>query len=197
MVTNSMVHLVVLLGEPGVGKTTLVRQTIERLHHTWTSWSFGQLRGRLYETDSQALIVFGSEDTSRGVFLGTDAWPMRARNDVPACWRNYVLPRRPATVLLEGDRLVYPDVFESALEQHFHLSMLHLAASPAVLATRPLRESSHPIWANGMRKHLQRMSQRYAERCPYYYRRSETISELEDNVAFLSALLERGPDVRR
>lgn len=117
-------HMLYIIGEPGAGKTTLVRRltrnvpfTVEKVPYiTWTQYS-------------PTVIQLGHD---RGVFGGTDALGMAAQNHVLA----WLKSTKSRFILAEGDRLANGKFFEAVQELGIVLTVACVTVPEDVLAAR-------------------------------------------------------------
>lgn len=130
-------HMLYIIGEPGVGKTTLVRRLVKGVPssvHTvpYVSWtSYGD----------EKVIQLGHD---RGVFGGTDALGMAAQKHVLEWLRSWGVDNEGNNYsaadcryfLAEGDRLANAKFFDAVRAMGFDLQVVVLALEPEELQAR-------------------------------------------------------------
>lgn len=144
-----MKDLVYIVGAPGVGKSTVVAQLTAGLHRV--PFQDGQMRyDGLYKTHTppQTATPVGVElGARREAFSGTDALGMAVNPHAI----NWVSDSTETLVLGEGARLGNARFLLAAVMAGYRLHLVHLSATPDVLAQRRAARGSHqnPVWLRG------------------------------------------------
>lgn len=122
--------LLYIIGEPGAGKTTLVKHLTRKVPSEVRTWPYVSWT---HYTDKLAQLGY-----DRGTFGGTDALGMAAQKHVLG-WIGLggtTVNKSYEYVLAEGDRLANGKFFEAVKEAEVELTVVLLQASPAVLEAR-------------------------------------------------------------
>ena len=140
-------RLVYVIGEPGVGKSTLVRRTLEPLTATPERKPFAHVH--YYRESELVLTQLGAEDP---MFPGTDRLSMGV---LPAAIE-FVNTSHSPLILAEGDRLATRK-FLDAVEREV-LLVRCVAPQSVIEARRAARGSDQsPSWLAGRRTKINRL----------------------------------------
>lgn len=118
-------QLTYVIGEPGVGKTTLLAAATEGLE-----WYVGTKPFVHVVYDKPNVAELGPRKGNG--FSGTDGLSMSASPKVVGWLTMAPFPN----ILGEGDRLSSGKFFTSVVEQGYHLTVVHLTAPPGILDER-------------------------------------------------------------
>lgn len=148
-----------IVGEPGVGKTTLMRALLTDTYHRGTAV---RLRGNLWAEPLGALAVPDSRQQQgwhlgrpRDKFGGTDALAMNVQPDA-VNWAESVADDG-LVVYGEGDRLGNA-TFLRALAERGPLCLIELRGPDIAAAQREARGSrQNPGWVRGRATHVTRL----------------------------------------
>lgn len=148
-------RLVYLIGEPGVGKTTLMRSATADLVRGLLPGD--PARELLARRDGRPVAV--ELGRSRGTFSGTDALPMNA---VVVAERHVLhQAEQEAPVLLaEGARLANARFLSAAVGADWRTTLVHVVG-PAVAAARREERGTHqdPAWVKGAATRARRLAE--------------------------------------
>lgn len=149
-------RLTYLIGEPGVGKTTLLNAFTEGLPGLAARRPFART---LYECG----VVQLGED--RPVFGGTDTLSMSVQPKVLE-WAE--MPEYP-DIVAEGDRLANGKFFQGMKDRGYDLCIIHCVASPDTLAARRLQRAAEhemkpqdAIWLKGRETKVRKLATEWA-----------------------------------
>jgi hypothetical protein len=137
-------RLVVLIGQPGAGKTTVLRCTLERLGTDFGMYRLGLISGRYYP--KQNVLVLGKY--SDNPFSGTDCWSHQYYKDLHRFFQT-VPPS--VTIVGEGNKITTRRFLDTALEYTKDLSLVVLTAPDHL--TQERREGRGPqksAWVKGI-----------------------------------------------
>jgi len=152
-----MTHTVGIIGEPGVGKTTVMREVIRGI-----KLQPGRLgAARWMQSDSEQLIVMG--DYSGHMHDGTDRLSMSCYADLEAA-SNYFSQHMPLySVIWEGDRMTRGRWLKAILACGYALTLYHVTATlEAAQGRRKGRGSNqNASWIAGRRTTSARMAASY------------------------------------
>jgi len=152
-------RVVLVVGEPGAGKTTLVREYMDH-HPAVGSWRgphrYGLVR---YHDDGHLRFVVGVYAPGE-VFAGTDRLSMAVQPEFLA-WMSEPWAMCPATtVTLEGDRLGSVCVVDGLLSMGHDVRVVHLTCAAGEQQRRLLERGSDqsPAFLKGRRTKVQRVA---------------------------------------
>lgn len=141
-----MMDMLGVLGEPGIGKSTLIQELV---------------KGSDYETDSHpfAHVMFTCGPVYLGSFRdeypGTDALALNAQPKVLS-WLHEGLPQ---FVMWEGDRLANDSFLEASVKMGYTLWLYHLSGRNAAAKRRDERGSQQDeAWVRGRRTKHDRLA---------------------------------------
>jgi hypothetical protein len=151
-------RLVYLSGEPGVGKSTLMREATS----CWQRLPLPKDPGRAPARDLLGDIATGriaavELGRQRDTFSGTDALPSNCIDDAETWLRSGQAARHAPLLLAEGARLANRRFLTAAVESGYRVDLLHLSGM-AVAAERRAnrarmlnRPQQNPSWVKGRR----------------------------------------------
>lgn len=122
-------HLLYIIGVPGSGKTTLMRQLVLGRRRRVIAKPFAHT---MY---ADGLVQLGRD---REQFGGTDALSMSVQPQVVAALEAQAWPR----VVAEGDRLANPSFFAAARNAGYEVDVALLDAAPELAAERRAERGS-------------------------------------------------------
>jgi hypothetical protein len=175
-----------LFGEPGSGKTTLIRHLLPKLGLGRT-WTFGTLMHGIYYPDHRLYLAGIYDD---GPFAGTDRLSMGVQPDAIA-FVQWLGNQPDATLLFEGDRLANHS-FLAWCEMMGKTLWLRLTVAADVVAARHLyrADSQSSTWLKSRRTKLDNLARSHA----FQTLPNDTPADLERNLAYLeNHLWERVP----
>jgi P-loop Nucleotide Kinase3 len=146
-------RLVYLIGDPGVGKTTLTRALLDRLADGATEVSSPVPHELLWRAGR---VVGAHLGRPREWFGGTDALAMNVQPAATA-W----LTTRPfGLVVGEGDRLGNGKFFAAMTTAGIDLAVVHVTCPPTLAEARRVERGSryHPAWLAGRRTKVARLA---------------------------------------
>lgn len=155
----SDLRLVYLSGEPGVGKSTLMRQITEDWTRIYMPKEMGgpPCRDLLFDHARPAQAVAVELGRIRDTFSGTDALPSSVIGEAELWLTSGRAAREAPLVLAEGARLANRRFLTCAVTtgyrvQLLHLSGLALAAQRRATRARTLgKPEQNPSWVKGRR----------------------------------------------
>lgn len=145
-----------IIGQPGAGKTTLVRALTDGLHKQAVTWPVAHI---VYPDVSA--IQLGAD---RDDFGGTDALGMsvqpKALDFLDWAQSNW------HGAFAEGDRLANGKFFEAVIALGYELEVIHLDASDELAAARRAARGStqNEGWVKGRVTKTRRLAEEYADR---------------------------------
>lgn len=185
---NQIPRLLLVMGMPGVGKTTVMRAFVHRLAPPVSAFRFRTVTGQFYPT--HRVLVLG--DYAPGVFAGTDRWSMGVQQDVPGFWqtlRSLTTQLGEVTVIGEGSRISTRAFIDTALSTA-EVSLVFLEADATLLEERRQERSiQRPSWVKGMATRLSRLRREYESVLPTYVLRNQETDDIGYNASFLQSLL--------
>lgn len=151
--------LLYVSGEPGVGKTTLLRQLTARWHRRPlapddTAPARDELLSPLGALMEVAAVEIGRQ---RDAFSGTDALPQTAINEAEAYLRTGRAAAETPALLAEGARLANRRFLTAATESGWRTVLLHLHGEELAAQRRSWRAhqlgkpEQNPSWVKGRR----------------------------------------------
>jgi ABC-type cobalamin/Fe3+-siderophores transport system ATPase subunit len=155
-------HALYIVGEPGVGKSTLVETLVGRAP---VITGRKPLAHRTYLTTEGGVTELGAREPGR--FGGTDALSMSAV--VPAeAWVTDGSWHADSMLLAEGDRLACDRFFNALLDGGWKLRIIHLDSPEHAAARRAARAKAMGVppqkdtWLKGRRTKVQRLVERWS-----------------------------------
>lgn len=138
-------HLLYLVGDPGVGKTTTLQLALAdhnveatflhpflRTEHTWYA--------DIHDEQRPGVTITELGGRRSGGFGGTDAMAMNAQPKV----LEWLRTTQPVRVVAEGDRLGNSKFFQAVRLLGYDLSLIYLTAHPFTIdARRKARQTEH------------------------------------------------------
>lgn len=151
--------LVYLLGYPGAGKTTLMRELVGELGQPTPALApFAHV---FYNPPSQVVPYAVQLGRDRGPMSGTDALSMSVNPLACAFIDRALYP----LVLAEGDRLANARFFDAATTAGYALRLYLLRTTPEEARQRAEARGSHqdPRWTRGRHSKIDNLAARYAD----------------------------------
>ena len=177
---------VILIGVPGVGKTTVTRNMLTRLRGPVTDVRYKTIYGKYYQEDS--LFVLGDYDSDH-VFGGTDRFSMGIQRDAEVFWMAVHRSFPEETVIFGEGARVANRAFITMAQNYCEINLIYLYASQEICAERRgARGKQEHSWVKGMQTKVRKLCEMYQ----VYARLNETPSDLETNSTFLHTFLTRG-----
>lgn len=130
-------HVVIVMGEPGTGKTTLVRKFMER----WGTWKQMFTEWKLVPFHAFGRYVVLGKYEEGEVFAGTDRMSMAVQPEAVAFLKE-CSARGVIGVLFEGDRLTNLSFIEHCLE-NYDTQIFYLDVDPKTRASRYAERGSN------------------------------------------------------
>ena len=150
-------RVIALLGEPGAGKTYVVRRLLKTLPQAQVEILAPGKHGALYGMRLPGLTVLGKYGQDVGPFQGTDALSSAIAPVVHAYLR-----RSRGTLLFEGSRLTSGAFFTRVLADGHDLRVVHLRPPEATCQRRRAararanaRPEQDPVWVKGQRTRVE------------------------------------------
>jgi len=125
-----MKTLVYIFGQPGAGKTTLIRAMCDRLQLLYEASE--PIKHRCFCRNGRMFAVLGSDGFPFG---GTDTLSYTAVSSSDRWLKNLSDCAAGSTVFAEGDRLANDRLFEAA-SKHYNLLLIYLECAEDITASR-------------------------------------------------------------
>lgn len=140
---------IAIVGEPGVGKTTLVRRFWhEEICRTGVGgFKVGFLKGHFIAKDQGDTLWYLMGSYQGETFDGPDKLSYQA----PAAFEEFLRTREKNSILIfEGDRLSSSKIFKTCAEIS-EFKLIHLSATPETLDAHRIKRGSkqNPTWLKG------------------------------------------------
>lgn len=155
----SDLRLVYLSGEPGVGKSTLMRQITEDWTRIFMPKEMGgpPCRDLLFDHDRPQQAVAVELGRIRDTFSGTDALPSSVISEAEQWLTSGRAAREAPLVLAEGARLANRRFLTCAVNTGYRVQLMHLSGLALAATRRATRAQSlsrpeqNPSWVKGRR----------------------------------------------
>lgn len=153
--SKAMKRVVYLIGEPGAGKTTLMRELVAPWEPIVHAKPFAHIEYLTQYANGERVVQIGKD---RGTFSGTDALSMGVQRNAVS-WL-YVCEYD--TILAEGDRLAN-DGFFAAAQAVGGLVLVHVATPSSICeARRKARGPQNEAWVRGRITKVEKLLAKWA-----------------------------------
>lgn len=117
-----MLDVVLIMGGPCSGKTTLVKKTKELIGKDWESFVFDNICGEFLRVGSKTIYTLGKFDYSQP-YPGTDRLPLNALPTILKFCEKLAQESRDNLLFTEGDRVTNRPFIMSTKPMLFYLSI--------------------------------------------------------------------------